>query len=92
MNSIWDAEELAKNWSLSFDELKLLKNKPEKAHLGFVAQRKHYQCFGEFLHSQSDIASSHLKYLTDQLDLPISGFDSYNFNSRIGRRHRKEII
>lgn len=40
MYSKSDPDKLTKDWSLTFDELKLLKTKPERAHLGFVAQLK----------------------------------------------------
>jgi hypothetical protein len=43
MKRIWDAEELATCWSLTFDELQLLKTKPPRTHLGFAIQLKHYQ-------------------------------------------------
>ncbi len=30
MKSIWDTEELANHWSLSFEEIQLLKSKPNR--------------------------------------------------------------
>jgi hypothetical protein len=56
MKRIWDADELAAVWSLKQDELKLLKTKPERNHLGFVVQLKHYLLTGRFLHNRSDIS------------------------------------
>ena len=35
MKSIWDTEELANHWSLKFEEMQLLKSKPNRSHLAF---------------------------------------------------------
>ena len=48
MKQIWDAAELAEHWSLSFDELELLKNKQLRHHLAFCLQLKYYQYTGAF--------------------------------------------
>jgi hypothetical protein len=32
MKSIWDTEELANHWSLSFEEVQLLKSRPTRNH------------------------------------------------------------
>jgi hypothetical protein len=38
MKRIWDVDELAEHWSLKFEETRLLKTKPARNHLAFVAQ------------------------------------------------------
>jgi len=48
MKSIWDTEELANHWSLRFEEMQLLKSKPNRNHLAFVSQLKFYQNSGRF--------------------------------------------
>lgn len=48
MKSIWDTEELANQWSLSFEEMQLLKSKPNRNHLAFVSQLKFYKNSGRF--------------------------------------------
>jgi len=92
MKKVWDTEELTTLWSLSFNDLQLLKTKPSKAHLGFVAQLKHYQYYGRFLLSCDEIGSAPLEFLAEQLELPISDIDFYEFSGRTGRRHKKEIL
>ena len=48
MKHIWDVEELATHWSLSFEEMQLLKSKPARNHLPLVVQLKYYQYTGRF--------------------------------------------
>lgn len=92
MKKIWDAEELATVWSLNHDELKLLKTKQSRNYLGFTAQLKHYQFCGRFLHSLSEISEPPLQYLAEQLGLPVSDIEEYDFAGRSGKRHRTEIL
>ena len=40
MKQIWNEEELAQYWSLIYEELELLKTKPQKHHLIFCMQLK----------------------------------------------------
>ena len=92
MKRIWDTEELAAYWSLSYDELQLLKNKPAKNHLGFAFQLKHYKYAGRFLQNLSETAETVLSFLAEQLEVPCSDIRSYDWNSRSGKRHRTEIL
>ena len=68
MKRIWDVEELAQCWSLSFEELELLKTKPARNHLGFIAQLKYYPLSGKFPQHPTDIPDIVLHYLADQLE------------------------
>ena len=43
MKRVWDTDELANIWSLTYDELQLLKTKPPRNHLGFSVQLKYFQ-------------------------------------------------
>jgi hypothetical protein len=43
MKQLWDAQELAEQWNLSFKDLELLSSKPHRNHLGFCSQLKYYQ-------------------------------------------------
>ena len=40
MKHIWDLEELATHWSLSFEEMQLIKSKPARKHFQSVADRQ----------------------------------------------------
>ena len=68
MKSIWDIEELANHWSLSFEEMQLLKSMPNRNHLAFVSQLKFYQNSGRFPSSAKDISPTVLHYLANQTD------------------------
>lgn len=92
MKRLWDTEELAKCWSLSYRELELKSSKPGKSHLGLYAQLKYYQNTGQFPYRSSDIPGAALQYLCDQLDTEASELDDYDWLGRTGRRHRVEIL
>lgn len=46
MKRVWDTYELVNVWGLTDNELKLLKTKPPRNHLGFSVQLKCYQYTG----------------------------------------------
>jgi TnpA family transposase len=77
---------------LTFDELQLLKTKPPRTHLGFAIQLKHYQHNGKFIHSLSEVTEAPLEFLAEQLEVSDSEIETYDFDGRTGRRHRKEIF
>jgi TnpA family transposase len=90
MKQIWDSNELSDHWSLSFEDLELLKSKPSRSHLPFSIQLKYYQYSGVFPKLYSDIPEIPLHYLMGQLDI-VSNED-YDWKGRTGKRHRLEIL
>tara|TARA_B100000745_G_scaffold139998_1_gene91416 strand:+ start:3555 stop:5105 length:1551 start_codon:yes stop_codon:yes gene_type:complete len=92
MKRIWDLDELAEHWSLKFEETKLLKTKPARNHLAFVAQLKYYQNTGRFPLASNDIPETPLHYLADQLEITADQILEYDWLGRTGTRHRKEIL
>ena len=84
--------ELASDWSLTFDQMGLLKTKPLRSHLGFVVQLKVFQNTGRFPESLGDVSPTSIAYLGDQLERPPGNLDDYAFTDRSGRRHRREIL
>ena len=92
MKSIWDTEELANHWSLSFEEMQLLKSKPNRNHLAFVSQLKFYQNSGRFPSSAKDISPTVLHYLANQIEADVGHLHSYDWSGRTGSRHRREIL
>ncbi len=66
MKQIWAVEELSKHWSLVFEELELLKSKPERNHIGLAIQLKYYQFTGQFPQTSSEIPETILHYLSGQ--------------------------
>lgn len=92
MKSIWDTEELANHWSLSFEEIQLLKSKPNRNHLAIVSQLKFYRNSGRFPSSAKDISPTVVHYLANQIDADAGDLDSYDWLSRTAFRHRREIL
>ncbi|WP_205080603.1 DUF4158 domain-containing protein [Photorhabdus luminescens] len=92
MKRIWDVDELAEHWSLKFEETQLLKTKPARNHLAFVAQLKYYQNTGRFPLSTNDIPETPLHYLADQLKITVDQTHEYDWLGRSGTRHRREIL
>lgn len=90
MKCFWDGKELSNHWSLSFEELELLKTKPSRSHLPFCVQLKHYKYAGYFLTSFSDISDVPLQYIMGQLD--IVDIEEYEWDSRTAKRHNLEIL
>ncbi|WP_081458483.1 DUF4158 domain-containing protein [Solidesulfovibrio fructosivorans] len=78
MKKNWDAEELATVWGLNHDELKLLKTKPPRNHLGFTAQLKFYRFSGRFLQNSFGISEVPLQYLAEQLNVSVSDLHAYD--------------
>lgn len=93
MKHIWDVEELAKQWSLTFEETQLLNTKPFKSRLGFIAQLKFYQNTGRFPRALNDLPNAPLNYLADQLEIKLDqSLYDYQWLGRTGTRHRQEIF
>ena len=92
MKRIWDVDELSEHWSLKFEETQLLKTKPARNHLAFVAQLKYYQNTGRFSLATNDIPETPLHYLADQLEITVDQIQEYDWLERTGTRHRKEIL
>lgn len=92
MKRVWDIDELVNIWSLTYDELQLLKTKPPRNHLGFSVQLKCYQYTGRFIKHLDDIPEPPLSFLADQLDVPVTGIEDYDWAGRSGKRHRGEIL
>jgi len=91
MKQIWNEEELAQHWSLIYEELELLKTKPQKHHLIFCVQLKYYKNYGTFPENEKELSEIPLQYISEQLDISDDIF-SYEWESRTARRHRQEIL
>ena len=48
MKHLWSPEELSSYWSISYDELELLRIKPDTSKIGFILQLKFYKFYGAF--------------------------------------------
>lgn len=85
-----EPNELAEHWSLSFEDLALLKSKQPRNHLSFCYQLKFYQCFGRFPLSYEEVSGIALEYLKEQLGTSV--IVTYDWSGRSGKRHRAEIL
>lgn len=92
MKRIWSIDELAEHWSLKYEETQLLKTKPSRNHLAFVAQLKYYQNTGRFPFSSTDLPETPLHYLAEQLEITVELLHEYSWRGRTGTRHRQEIL
>ena len=81
MKSIWDTEELAILWSLSFEEMQLLKSKPNRNHLAFVSQLKFYQNSGRFPSSAKDISPTVLHYPANQIEADVGVLSHFSISA-----------
>ncbi|CAA7197404.1 hypothetical protein CHRY9293_03463 [Chryseobacterium potabilaquae] len=91
MSQIWNEEELGQYWSVTFEELELLKTKPQKHHLVFCMKLKYYQYYGVFPGNEKELSDIPLQYISEQLDVSNNIF-LYEWESRTARRHRQEIL
>lgn len=85
MKQLWEAQELAEQWSLSFKDLELPSSKPHRNHLGFCSQLKYYQITGKFPERSKDIPDTTLHYLNDLLKTNLANLDDYGWFGRFGR-------
>ncbi|MDH3770215.1 MAG: DUF4158 domain-containing protein, partial [Nitrospirota bacterium] len=92
MKQLWTPAELSASWSLTFDELSLLKMKSAHNCLGFSVQLKFFQNSGHFPRSRADIPEAALGYLADQLGVDPLALDLYAWSGRANQRHRKAIL
>lgn len=91
MKRLWTIDELAEHWTLSFDEVGLLKGKTRKARLGFCLQLKFYQQYLAFPLKAEDFPQSVVEYVVDQIDAVGCDLTEYDWAGRTARRHRHEI-
>jgi len=92
MKQIWNTEELSRYWSLSYEEIEFLKKKPYKNHIAISVQLKYYKYFGYFPQKPKQIAESALLYIAEQLSITIETYSNYDWNNRLARHHRQEIL
>lgn len=61
-------------------------------HLRRWPNDHYYQYSGRFIKSHSEIAETSLLYLSEQLEVPVTDIDDYDWDGRSGKRHRTEIL
>ena len=91
MKSRWPADELTEHWSLSADEKQLVQHKREPLRLGFAALLKFFQHEGRFPKPTREVPKAVIAYLGQQLDLPPTGWNDYDWGGRTIKYHRAKI-
>jgi TnpA family transposase len=86
-------DELVNNFSLSIQELRLLKNKTGATRLGFAVMLKVFQNELKFPNSKSEVPKTIVKFISKQVDVNFERFSEYNWDidNRTINHHRKQI-
>lgn len=92
MKRNWDISELIEQWTLIPRELALLDNKDTSSHLGFAVWLKFFQIEGHFPNSSQEIPKVAIRYIAQQLRTDPEGYNNYDWQGRLGRYHRTQIL
>jgi len=92
MRSSISAEELARDWSLSFSDLDFVSTKPVASRLDVAVQLKFFASRGHFIESMHDVPDGAANYLAEQLGVARTAISEEDFSRRSGRRHTAEIL
>ena len=87
----WLADELVEFWSMTPDELGLLKGSSESHRLGFALLLKFFQIEGYFPRTHREIPDEAIEFVAKFLDTPSSTFKDYSFSKRLLKSHCAEI-
>ena len=91
MKKHWELEELIEHFTFMPNELELLKKRSKKTQLGFAILFKFFQYEARFPNHKSEISINIILFISKQLDLEPTLFDSYDWNGRIIKYHRAQI-
>jgi hypothetical protein len=91
MKRNWTPDELARHFSLSFDEFDLLANKSGPTCLGFAVLLKFFQFEGRFLNAKSEVPRSLVNYLAPQVEVEAEAYLEYDWLGRSIKYHRAQI-
>ena len=78
MRRHWDEQELAEGWSLTHDELELLRNRTERSRLGFAVLLKFFQAEGRFPTERKEVPAVALDYVAAQVETSRDVFSEYD--------------
>lgn len=79
-------------WSLGFEDIGLLEDKPLSARLGFASQLAMCRATGRFPVREEEIPTAAIAYLAEQIGASVADIVGYGWQGRSGRRHRSEIL
>ncbi len=91
MKRHWDEHELAERWSLTHDELELLRNRTERSRLGCAVLFKFFQIEGRFPSECKEVPAVALDYVAAQVEASRDVFLEYDLTGRSCERDRAQI-
>jgi TnpA family transposase len=92
MASPVENEELAADWSLSFDEVALIGTKRFSVRLRVAVLLRFRQLKGYFPNDISEISPAAIDYLAEQTGTNAADLEGCDLTARSNRRHRAEIL
>jgi TnpA family transposase len=91
MKRKWDNEELVDYWTIETDESDVIFRKKGANRLGFALLLKFFQRAGRFPEKKNEIPRVVQTFVAEQLELPASLYQDYNWQGRAIKHHRAEI-
>ncbi len=91
MKRNWEEAELAKHFTLTFDEFELLSNKAGPTRLGFTVLLKFFQYEARFPNAKNEVPRSVVAYLARQLEVESVLYLQYDWQGRSIKYHRSQI-
>ena len=91
MKRKWEADELVEHWTLSDNEMELVRRKKGVNRLGMALLLKFFQHEGRFPNQKNEIPRIVQLFVAEQLSVPISHYLDYDSNSRAAKYQRTEI-
>ena len=93
MKRRWAPDELIQCWALSERERRELLTRRNSTNGWAVAiALKHYELIGRFPRARRDIPISVSRFVAEQLRVPESDVERFDWSSRTAKRHRGEIL
>ena len=91
MKRKWNNHELSEHWTIDPEERQLSLKKKGANRLGFALLLKFFQLKGRFPEKKNEIPRVVQTFVADQLELPASLYQEYNWQKRVFKYHRVEI-
>ena len=91
MKRTWSTDELNEHWRLAPSELDLIKQKRGVNRLGFALLLKFFEYEGRFPLQKNDIPRCVQTFVAEQLNCPVTNYQSYDWAGRAIVYHRVEI-
>ena len=89
MKQHWTHIELVKYWTLSQDEIRVIKTKSTK--LVYAFKMRYFDIHGLVLTASDSTPSVVINFIKEQINTSEKGFSNYDWDSRTSRQHNVEI-